>query len=146
MFERPPFTKTEEQKIVDAIKAAEKNTSGEIRVHIEKRCKKDPYAEAVEVFERLGMTETEQRNGVLILVALEDHKFAIIGDKGINEKVPVVFWEQTKEVMITHFKEGSIAEGIAAGIANAGKQLQAFFPYQTNDENELNDDISYGKG
>lgn len=145
MFEKPPFTKAEEQKILDAIASAEKNTSGEIRVHIERTCKKDPYQEAVEAFERLGMTKTEQRNGVLILVSLDDHKFAIIGDKGINEKVPENFWEQTKDLMIGHFKEGRIADGIVEGIEDAGMQLQKYFPYQKDDENELKDDISYGK-
>lgn len=145
MFEQPPFTKAEEQRIIDAIKAAEENTSGEIRIHIERKCKKDVYAEAVEVFERLGMTKTELRNGVLILVALDDHKFAIIGDKGINEKVPQNFWEETKDLMLAHFKEGRIADGIIEGITDAGEQLKQYFPYQSNDENELDDDISYGK-
>jgi uncharacterized membrane protein len=145
MFEKPPFSKAEEQRIVNAIKAAEENTSGEIRIHIERKCKKDVYTEAVEVFERLGMTKTELRNGVLILVALDDHKFAIIGDQGINEKVPSNFWEETKELMVDHFKAGRIADGIIEGITDAGKQLKQYFPYQSNDENELDDDISYGK-
>lgn len=145
MFEKPPFTKDEEARILTAIADAENNTSGEIRIHIERTCKKDPYAEAVEVFERLGMTKTEQRNGVLILVALDDHKFAIIGDTGINEKVPKGFWDETKELMVTHFKEGRIADGIIEGINDAGKQLKQYFPYQKDDTNELKDDISYGK-
>ena len=145
MFEKPPFTKDEEAKILAAIKAAENKTSGEVRIHIEKRCKKEPYQEAIEVFEKLGMTKTELRNGVLILVALEDHKFAIIGDKGINEKVPPNFWEDTKELMVSHFKDGRIVDGIVAGIVDAGKQLKQYFPYQQDDTNELKDDISYGK-
>jgi uncharacterized membrane protein len=145
MFEKPPFSKAEEQRILDAIKAAEENTSGEIRIHIERKCKKDVYTEAVEVFERLGMTKTVLRNGVLILVALDDHKFAIIGDQGINEKVPSNFWEETKELMVDHFKAGRIADGIIEGITDAGQQLKQYFPYQSNDENELDDDISYGK-
>ena len=91
------------------------------------------------------MTKTKQRNGVLILVALEDHKFAILGDKGINEKVSDSFWDETKDLMIAHFKEGRIADGIVEGILDAGAQLKQFFPYQSNDINELNDDISYGK-
>ena len=145
MFEKPPFTKDEEAKILTAIQNAEKDTSGEIRVHIEKKCKEDPYTGAVKAFERLKMTKTEQRNGVLILVALEDHKFAIVGDQGIDEKVPDGFWDETKDLMLAHFKEGRIADGIIEGILDAGAQLKQFFPYQSNDINELNDDISYGK-
>ncbi|MDC1221266.1 TPM domain-containing protein [Salibacteraceae bacterium] len=145
MFEKPPFSKEEEAKILAAIKDAENNTSGEIRIHIEKKCKEDPYKDAVKAFERLKMTATEQRNGVLILVALDDHKFAIVGDKGINEKVPTGFWDETKDLMIAHFKEGRIADGIVEGIRDAGAQLKKFFPYQSDDINELKDDISYGK-
>jgi uncharacterized membrane protein len=145
MFEKPPFSKEEEAKILAAIKDAEKDTSGEIRIHIEKKCKEDPYTDAVKALERLKRTKTKQRNGVLILVALEDHKFAIVGDKGINEKVSDSFWDETKDLMIAHFKEGRIADGIVEGILDAGAQLKQFFPYQSNDINELNDDISYGK-
>ncbi len=121
------------------------NTSGEIRIHIERKCKKDPYKEAVEAFEKLGMTRTDLRNGVLILVALDDHKFAIIGDTGINEKVPKGFWDETKALMIAHFKEGRIVDGIIEGISDAGQQLKQYFPFQSDTVNELKDDISYGK-
>ncbi len=145
MFEKPPFSKEEEVRILAAIKDAEKDTSGEIRIHIEKKCKEDPYTDAIHAFERLKMTKTEHRNGVLILLALEDHKFAIVGDKGIDEKVPEGFWDETKDLMIAHFKEGRIADGIAEGIRDAGAQLKQFFPYRSNDINELNDDISFGK-
>lgn len=145
MFEKPPFNKEEEARILQAINDAEQQTSGEIRVHIERHCKKDPYDEAVEVFERLGMTKTAARSGVLILVALDDHKFAIIGDKGINERVPEGFWQETKNLMIAHFKEGRIVDGIIEGIADAGQQLKAYFPKGKNNPNELSDDISYGK-
>ena len=145
MFEKPPFSKDQEDKIIMAIKAAEKNTSGEIKIHIEQHCKADAYTKAVEIFEKLKMTATDQRNGVLIFVAMKEKKFAIIGDKGINEKVPENFWQQTKDLMIGHFKEGRIADGIVEGIDDAGLQLQKYFPYQKNDENELSDDISYGE-
>ncbi len=91
------------------------------------------------------MTATEQRNGVLIFVALKDKKFAIIGDIGINEKVPKHFWQETKDLMIGHFKDGRIADGIVEGILDAGMQLQTYFPFHHSDENELSDDISYGK-
>lgn len=145
MFEKPPFTEAEEQKILGAISEAENNTSGEIRVHIERTCEGDPYQEAIKIFEKLGMTQTEQRNGVLIMVSLNDHKFAIIGDKGIDEKVRENFWEHTKDLMIGHFKDGRIADGIVEGIIDAGMQLKKYFPIQADDQNELKDDISYGK-
>jgi uncharacterized membrane protein len=145
MFEKPPFTKDEEARVLAAIADAESNTSGEIRIHIERKCKKDPYKEAVEAFEKLGMTRTDLRNGVLILVALVDHKFAIIGDTGINEKVPKGFWDETKALMIAHFKEGRIVDGIIEGISDAGQQLKHYFPFQSDTVNELKDDISYGK-
>ncbi|GAB5539182.1 MAG: TPM domain-containing protein [Salibacteraceae bacterium] len=145
MFEKPPFTEKEERLILDAIKAAELNTSGEIRLHVEKHCKIDPYERAVEVFDKLGMAKTELRNGVLVYMAIVDHKFAILGDEGINKVVPEGFWVGTKDVMAGKFKEGKIAEGIALGIHDAGEQLQAHFPYQKDDTNELKDDISYGK-
>jgi len=145
MFEKPPFTKQEEAKIVNAIKTAEKNTSGEIRIHVEKHCKtEDTYERAIDVFEELGMTNTEQRNGVLIYMAIADRKFAIIGDQGINDVVPPNFWDTTKNLMIEHFKKGEMAEGFATGILHAGEQLKTHFPYQDDDENELDDDISYG--
>jgi uncharacterized membrane protein len=144
MFEKPPFNKDEEARIVSAVKEAELKTSGEIRIHVEKHSKLDPMKRAVEMFEKLGITKTEQRNGVLIYIATVDHKFAIIGDKGINEAVPADFWETTKELMAMQFKAGNLTEGIIAGIKNAGIQLKAFFPYEKGDVNELSDNISYG--
>lgn len=145
MFERPPFSKADETRILDAIVEAEKGTSGEIRIHVEQHCKKPVYDEAVAVFERLGMTKTKERNGVLILVALADHKFAIIGDEGINSKVPTGFWEETKNLMIEHFKKGNIVDGIIEGILDVGQQLKIYFPIKADDQNELKNDISYGK-
>ena len=134
-----------EQKLVaQAIAAAEKNTSGELRVHIEKVCTQDPMQRAVAVFEQLGMQRTAERNGVLIYLALESTQLAIIGDKGINEKVPSDFWDSTRDLMIKHFKEGQITTGLCAAISEAGAQLAAYFPYQDNDQNELSNDISFG--
>ncbi len=145
MFEKKPFTKQEEERIIQAIKEAEMNTSGEVRLHVERHCTGDPYEHAIEVFEELGMTQTELRNGVLVYIAMEDHKFAILGDEGINNKVPNDFWESTKALMMNHFRDGRIADGIIEGIVDAGKELKHYFPYQSNDQNELDDDISYGK-
>jgi uncharacterized membrane protein len=98
---------------------------------------------AATVFDKLGMTQTDQRNGVLFYVALKSHRFAILGDLGINAKVPQNFWESTKEIIIEHFKNGLFAEGLIEGITMAGKELKQWFPYQTDDANELPDDISF---
>ena len=137
------FTREQKEAIKRAVQQAEKETSGEIRVHIENVCEGDVLDRAATVFDKLGMTQTEQRNGVLFYVALKSHKFAILGDLGINAKVPQNFWESTKEKIIEHFKEGLFAEGLIEGITLAGKELKQWFPYQTDDVNELPDDISF---
>jgi uncharacterized membrane protein len=139
------FTEENKLQITNAIRVAETNTSGEIRVHIEKHCKGDVLDQAAYVFEKLEMHKTELRNGVLFYLAVEDHKFAILGDAGINKVVPEDFWESTKEVVIGKLKEGIYAEGLADGIIKAGEQLKAHFPYQKDDVNELSDEISFGK-
>ncbi len=139
------FTTEQKQQIVAAIKEAEKNTSGEIRVHIEKKCNEDVLDHAAFMFDALNMQKTTLRNGVLIYLAVEDRQLAILGDAGINQKVPVDFWESTKDLMISHFKQGNFAEGLSKGILLAGEQLKKHFPYQKDDKNELTDEISFGK-
>ncbi|MBP7506754.1 MAG: TPM domain-containing protein [Prolixibacteraceae bacterium] len=139
------FSKEEKKEIEQSIKEAEKNTSGEIRVHIESNCSENELDRAAYWFSELKMHKTELRNGVLIYMALSDKKFAIIGDIGINMKVSTDFWESTKEQMIGYFKEQNITKGICAGIIEAGNQLKRHFPYQKDDLNELNDEISFGK-
>ena len=139
------FTEENKLQIVSAIRVAETNTSGEIRVHIEKNCKEDVLDRAAYWFEQLDMHKTKLRNGVLFYLAVEDHKFAILGDAGINQKVPSDFWEETKELVISKFKEGSYAEGLAAGIIKAGEQLKQHFPFKSDDVNELSNEISFGK-
>lgn len=139
------FNEQEEQQVVQAIKAAEKNTSGEIRVHMENSCKGQVLNRAAQVFKTLKMHETEQRNGVLFYLAVKDRQFAILGDAGINHKVPENFWDDIKENMQELFKKGEFAKGLSEGIAAAGEQLSTHFPYQSDDVNELSDDISYGK-
>ena len=136
------LTAEEEQEIVEAIRIAEKNTSGEIRVHIEKSSKTDAVIRALEVFHFLKMDNTIQKNGVLIYVAVEDRNFVIYGDEGINKVVPKNFWETTKEEMQQHFKKGHFKKGLVAGILKAGEQLETFFPWDHTDVNELPDDIS----
>ncbi|MGB3182721.1 MAG: TPM domain-containing protein [Cyclobacteriaceae bacterium] len=135
----------EKASIRQAIMAAEQNTSGEIRVHLENHCKDDPIGRALTVFEKLEMHRTDQRNGVLFYLALKDHQFAILGDEGINKVVPMDFWEDIKVKMQADFREGKIAKGLAEGIRMAGEQLGAHFPYRSDDKNELSDDISFGK-
>ena len=142
---RDTITSADEEKILAAIREAEQNTSGEIRVHIESNCDKDVLDRATEVFAELHMHQTKLRNGVLFYVALEDHQFAVLGDAGINAIVPDHFWEDITAHVIKHFKQKHYAEGLAEGILMAGEQLKAHFPYdQKGDVNELKDDISFG--
>nr|WP_294779619.1 TPM domain-containing protein [uncultured Flavobacterium sp.] len=138
------LTKEEEQEIVEAIRVAENNTSGEIRVHIEKTTSKAHYDRALEVFHHLGMHETKLQNGVLLYFAVEDKNFVICGDKGINDLVSDDFWDCTKDVMTNHFKSGNFKQGIVDGILNAGEQLKRYFPSLENDTNELSNEISKG--
>jgi len=140
------LTNDDEKEIISAIKEAESKTSGEIRVHIDKKMPKgmEVMDRAVKVFEDIGMTATEQRNGVLIYLALDRRQFAIIGDKGIDEKVPEGFWDDVKEEMAAAFREGKFAKGIIAGIKKAGEKLAEFFPPREADINELPDEISIG--
>lgn len=137
------FSEIEQDKVAKAISDAEKATSGEIRIAIDKHCPGDPYERAIEYFAKLDMDKTAQRNGVLIYLAHADHKFAIIGDAGINKVVPDNFWETTKVAMKAHFAKGDLADGIVAGVSLAGEKLALFFPYQTGDINELPNDIVY---
>lgn len=138
------LSKIEEQEIVAAIQSAEKNTSGEIRIHLEKTTSIAHFDRAVEVFNMLEMHKTTHRNGVLIYVAVNDKQFVICGDSGINQKVPNDFWETTKSIIQQQFKNGNFKQGLVEGIKSAGEQLKAHFPYQSNDSNELSDTISIG--
>lgn len=138
------LSKEEEQEIVEAIRIAEQNTSGEIRVHIEKTSNGDVFNRAMEVFHYLKMDNTKEQNGVLIYVAVEDKTFVIYGDKGINDVVPHHFWDSTKDLMQSHFKKGHFKEGISEGVLKAGKQLEAYFPWKHGDVDELSNEISKG--
>lgn len=135
----------EEAEVVEAIRLAEKNTSGEIRVHLEKSISIDLFERAMEVFHLLKMDNTKDKNGVLIYVAVKDKKFVIYGDQGINEKVPTDFWDSTKDIILENFKNGNNKGALVQGIKMAGDQLQKHFPYLENDENELSDEISMGE-
>ena len=138
------LTTEQEQSIVQTIKTAEKNTSGEIRVHIEKNTEKPPMERALEVFYFLKMDETELRNGVLFYIAVDNKKLAILGDEGINTKVPENFWDAEKELMVTHFSKGEFTKGMELAIIEVGNKLKEFFPYQKQGTNELSDEISKG--
>jgi uncharacterized membrane protein len=140
------FTEKEQQEIRKAVEAAEKNTSGEIRICVEKTCSEEVLDRAVAYFKQLNMHQTKLRNGVLIYLSTVDRKFAIIGDAGINKVVPDNFWDQTKENMLSHFKYGNLSEGIISGIKMAGEQLQKYFPSRDTDQNELPDDIAFMDG
>ncbi|MES2837661.1 MAG: TPM domain-containing protein [Bacteroidota bacterium] len=138
------FTPEQEKQLISAIEAAEKNTSGEIRVHIESTCSGDAMGKAQKMFHKLGMDKTDLKNGILIYLAFESRTFAIIGDKGINDKVASDFWDKTKDGMLENFKQSKFLEGLVFGVSEAGNKLKEFFPYQSNDKNELSNDISFG--
>jgi len=145
MNARKFFTENDQMAIKNAIVQAEKGTSGEIRVHIEDTFTGDVLDQASFIFKKLKMHETEQRNGVLFYLAIRNRKFAIIGDAGINSKVPEGFWDLIKETMAGHFRNNRFTEGLVEGIKLAGEKLIEYFPYLQNDTNELPDEISFGK-
>jgi uncharacterized membrane protein len=136
------FTKAQEAELVNTIKEAELLTSGEIRVHLESHFEGDHFKHAKEVFEKAGMTNTELRNGVLFYLAVEDHNFVVLGDKGIHEKVGDDFWSNVRNEMQAEFREGNFVEGLKKGILTAGNALKESFPYQEDDQNELPDTLS----
>ena len=140
------FNEEEQQRIRAAIEDAERHTSGQIRVCIEKTCSENVLDRAAKYFHKLDMHKTKHRNGVLVYLATVDRKFAIIGDAGINKVVPADFWDSTKEDMLQHFKLGNLVEGITTGLEIAGEHLQKFFPHNADDSNELSDDIAFMDG
>jgi uncharacterized membrane protein len=139
------FTKEEQAQILAAVREAESETSGEIRVHIETSLKGDVLDRAAWLFKKLGMDKTAERNGVLFYLAVNDRRFAIIGDGGINAVVPAGFWDEISEVLKKKFKEGKFTEGLSEGIIMAGNQLKTRFPHRSDDVNELPDEISFDK-
>ncbi|MGB5665760.1 MAG: TPM domain-containing protein [Maribacter sp.] len=136
------LTAKEEQEIVRAILDAEKNTSGEIRVHLEAHTRIDHFGRAKEVFHLLKMDNTKEENGVLIYVAVNDKKFVIYGDRGIDKVVPDDFWNTTKDTIENHFKNGRFKQGLIDGILKAGKELEKHFPWNHGDINELSNEVS----
>lgn len=139
------FSQEQQAQILASVKEAEKATSGEIRVHIESSLKADVLDRAAWLFNKLGMDKTAERNGVLFYLAVNDRKFAIIGDAGINSKVPAGFWNEISENLGKNFREGKFTEGLSEGIIMAGNQLKKYFPCCEDDVNELSDEISFSK-
>jgi uncharacterized membrane protein len=139
------FSGEEKEQIVQAIKTAEVETSGEIRLHIEEKTEIPALERAIEIFRFLEMDKTAARNGVLIYLSIENKSFAIFGDAGINDKVPTDFWDITKEIMVGQFSQKAYLQGLLDGINSIGVQLKTHFPFDENiDKNELPDDISFG--
>ena len=139
------FTKEQQAQILASVKEAEMETSGEIRVHIESSLNGDVLDRAAWLFKKLGMHKTADRNGVLFYLTVTDRKFAIIGDAGINAKVPAGFWNDISELLQKNFRESKFTEGLCEGILLAGKHLKIYFPHAINDVNELPDEISFDK-
>ena len=139
------FTKEQQTRILEAVREAERATSGEVRVHIETNCPEDVLDRAAWLFGKLGMNKTDLRNGVLFYLAVNDKKFAILGDAGINAVVPKGFWDEISLLLATNFRKGLFTEGLCEGIIMAGQQLKAHFPYKGDDVNELSDEISFDK-
>mgnify|MGYP001090511091 CR=1 FL=1 len=143
LFRKRFLRKLDEEQIINSIKKAENMTSGEIRVHVQYKLKGELMAETARVFHELEMDQTENRNGVLILIVPSKKVFSILGDKGINDKVPDNFWEDIKKDLELHFKANKISEGLSKNIEKIGEKLKEHFPFQQNDENELPDSISF---
>jgi uncharacterized membrane protein len=141
------FTAEQKQQVATAIAAAEKRTSGEIRVYVESRCRYvDPLDRAAEVFRVLKMHETAQRNAVLVYIAFKDHQLAVLGDEGIHQKTGQQFWNDAVRLMLRDFNSANYGDGIAGVVTAIGQALQTHFPYDgTTDANELPDDIVFGR-
>lgn len=144
LFNKNFFSRPQEEQIVETIRQAELCTSGEIRVHLHtSHCTKPIMEAALDTFYRLGMEKTALHNGVLIYMTTKEKEFVILGDEGINDKVTDDFWDSTKDKMQTEFRKGDFVKGLCDGIKEAGEQLKIYFPYESDDENELPDEISY---
>lgn len=137
------LTAAELQRVKAAIAAAEKRTSGEVRVHLDDAIEEDVLDHAAFVFQELGMHRTKDRNGVLIYVSVPSHRVAVIGDSGIHERLPDGYWNEVLGVVLEHFRAQRFCDGLCAGVERLGRQLEAHFPYERGDVNELDDDVSF---
>jgi len=130
--------------VAAAIAAAETKTSAEIRVHLDAHCAGEAMAKAVTVFERLGMHRTAQRHGVLIYVAIEDRKLAVLGDQGIHDRLGQAYWDRLVQDVLAHFREERPRDGLLHAVAEVGAALRRHFPRRPDDVNELPDQLSIG--
>ncbi|HYR45806.1 MAG TPA: TPM domain-containing protein [Thermoanaerobaculia bacterium] len=135
------FSKLDSDRIVEAIAEAEKKSSGQVRVHVTHRKPENLEQRAERRFEKLGMTRTAHRNGVLIYIAPKLRRFRILGDTGVHEKCGDEFWKETAAEMESHFRRGEFTEGVVKGVQKAGELLAAHFPRERGDVNELPDQI-----
>jgi uncharacterized membrane protein len=142
-FKKRVFTREQEQQLLEAIRKAELQTSGEIRVHVDSAHVTEPLERAKEMFTKLKMHKTELRNGILFYINFKERKFAVWGDEGINKNVPENFWDNIKETAVNHFKNDEVIEGLGKCIEMCGEQLKHYFPVSSSDKNELKNDISY---
>jgi uncharacterized membrane protein len=136
------LSELDKKSVVNAIQSAEELTSGEIRVHIDKKGGKEPFKAATRVFERLGMTKTKERNGVLIYLCFTRKQIAILGDQGINEKVPEGYWDELYHSMATAFRNGNYCLGICESVQRVGEKLSMHFPVNQDNPNELSNEIT----
>ncbi len=141
------FSEEEKKQIVDAIRNAERRTSGEVRVFVESHCRyMDPLDRAAEVFFKLEMDQTDDRNAVLLYIAMKDRQLAVFGDEGIHNKVGTEYWNKEIELLINNFNASHYGDGISQCVTDIGEALHQFFPFDNDtDKNELPDDIIFGK-
>jgi uncharacterized membrane protein len=139
------LTETDRKRVAEAVAAAERRTSGEIRVHIEDHIEEDVLVHAAYVFEELGMQHTRDRNGVLVYVCVADRLVAVLGDKGINERVPPDFWNSTVAILKLHFAAGRYADGLCEAVRTVGEKLANDFPLRNDDTDELTNEVSFGR-
>ena len=137
------ISKADEARLIKAIQAAELQTSGEIRVHIEKFYKTDALEECKKKFTELNMHETKDRNGILFYLAINSKSFAVWGDEGIHQKVDDAFWKSITDCAISYFKQNQLLTGIEKAVELCGEKLKLHFPLEANDKNELSNEISY---
>ena len=147
MSEKHPakfFSERDKKFLQEAIARAEENTSGEICVHLVREFTQgeDPMEEGKKIFERLGMTVTAERNGILFLLELNGQRLVILGDQGIHEKVPENFWQEIRDVVLQGFRQGDFSGGLVRGIERCGEKLKAHFPHRRDDRNELSDEVT----
>ena len=139
------LTRAELDRVRDAVRSAEQRTSGEIRVHLDAAIMEGVLDHAAFVFDDLGMKKTKNRNGVLLYVSVPSRKVAVIGDAGIHAKSGQHYWDSVLELVLSDFREGRFCDGLCAGVERIGEQLREHFPYQRDDVNELDDDVSFGR-